>query len=433
MKIYNLLYLLIFLPGVIFAQSNYHPGYIITLSGDTTRGSINYREWSLNPDQVEFKPSGTDASPVQVNPAGIRKFVISDLETYLSFTGNISADRSQSTNSTNGLDIRTAADTTRINRSVFLRLLTTGEHLSLYSYADKDKIRFFFTEGVKPPVELEYHEFYDEDVKQIGYIKQIRYVEVFKSQLIDLSGRHSTDVNMLDEIQSVKYAATDLVNFFDKLNKVSQAYKKLHHRTFTRFFAGITADATTTHYTKQLRLDLNTAMTSTTVMPGFNAGFDVSLNPNVERFIFRSDISVSYNKPSLNYSYSDNVFMYYERYTLNQFTVSGSPKLIYNLYNRDKFKLFMGGGLSLNYSLSWNHKLTTTYIATGYSNNTETKNPFSILPLWISFPIIAGIRLKQKMEISVTYFPTSLYPETNGYKVGNSRISVGLTYHFRNQ
>lgn len=422
MKISTLLYLLVFLPGVIKAQTNYHPGYIINLNGDTTRGAINYREWSLNPDQVEFRADGTNGSVIQLNPAGIRSFVIDDQESYLSYTGAVSADKTQSTNSIYGHDVK-LVDTTKISRSVFLRLLATGKNISLYTYIDKDKIRFFFTEGIKAPAELEYHEFYDEDKHEI------KTVEVFKSQLIALAGRYSSDPTMIDQIQSLKYNSTDLQSYTDKLNKVSSVLRKANHRSSTHFFFGISADATTTHYDKQLRTDLYNHSAHTTVMPGINAGFDVYLNPNVQRFIFRADLSLSYNQPSYTYTYTDNLFTVNQKYAFNQFTVSVSPKLIYNLYNTNKLKFFIGAGASFNYSLYSNNMLTTTNTNGTYSGSTENKDPFALHPVWVGFPLMTGIKLKQKLEISLTYFPTSLYSENNAYAVGNSRISLGLSFN----
>lgn len=425
MNFSQLIYLLIFLPGVIFAQDNYHAGYVINLNGDTTRGSINYREWSINPDLVEFKPELAGSSVIQLIPKSILEFGINNMENYRSYTGLVSADKLQNINTTYGHDTKSVQDTLRINRSVFLKLQTTGKYLSLYKYADKDKIRFFFTEGLKLPVELQYHEYYDEDTRQI------KTVDLFKSQLIELASRYSSDEKVIAQIQTLNYGSTDLGDLIDKLNGVSAAYKKSNQHESTGFFFGLSADATSTYYSKQLRSDLTNNVTNTTNLPGLSAGFDVYLNPNVQRFIFRSDIAVSYNHPSFSYTYADNLFTVYQHYTFNQITVSVSPKLIYNLYNTDKLKVFLGGAMSFNYSYYWNNKLSTTNVTTNYSGSTEKTDPFSLRPFWVSFPILAGIRLKQKFEISVTFAPTSLYAENNAFAVGNSMISLGLKYHFK--
>ena len=47
--------LLIAFPAVVFAQTNYQPGYIVQNSGDTVKGFINYQEWRYSPSAVAFK------------------------------------------------------------------------------------------------------------------------------------------------------------------------------------------------------------------------------------------------------------------------------------------------------------------------------------------------------------------------------------------
>ncbi|MGZ3814058.1 MAG: hypothetical protein ACXVJN_20060, partial [Mucilaginibacter sp.] len=53
--LYKLSVLFFLLPLISVAQSNYKPGYVVTLKGDTIHGFINYREWNKNPRQIAFK------------------------------------------------------------------------------------------------------------------------------------------------------------------------------------------------------------------------------------------------------------------------------------------------------------------------------------------------------------------------------------------
>ncbi|MDB5026006.1 MAG: hypothetical protein JWP78_3761 [Mucilaginibacter sp.] len=47
-KIFKTLLTVVLLPALSYAQSNYKPGYVITLKGDTLPGFIDYREWNSN-------------------------------------------------------------------------------------------------------------------------------------------------------------------------------------------------------------------------------------------------------------------------------------------------------------------------------------------------------------------------------------------------
>jgi hypothetical protein len=56
MKYQNKLLLFFFLlPFFSLAQTNYKPGYVVTLKGDTLRGFIDYKEWIKNPKYISFK------------------------------------------------------------------------------------------------------------------------------------------------------------------------------------------------------------------------------------------------------------------------------------------------------------------------------------------------------------------------------------------
>lgn len=39
----------------IYAQSKFEPGYIVTSDSDTTRGIIEYLNWSQNPENILFR------------------------------------------------------------------------------------------------------------------------------------------------------------------------------------------------------------------------------------------------------------------------------------------------------------------------------------------------------------------------------------------
>ena len=70
--------LLILLPFYALAQSNYKDGYLITQSGDSLAGSIDYKEWYKTPEKIKFRnPQGSGEE---------REYVASDLQ-YLSIAG----------------------------------------------------------------------------------------------------------------------------------------------------------------------------------------------------------------------------------------------------------------------------------------------------------------------------------------------------------
>lgn len=62
------LFIGIFIMSNSFSQENYLNGYIIQLNGDTLKGFVDYRNWKINPDKINFKE---DLNGVKTNYAAI--------------------------------------------------------------------------------------------------------------------------------------------------------------------------------------------------------------------------------------------------------------------------------------------------------------------------------------------------------------------------
>src|SRR5689334_16185743 len=89
---YKALFCAVLLPALSFAQSNYKPGYVVNTKGDTLRGYINYREWGVNPDAIEFKSSLSDKDSKTFTPSDISCFNITGLDAYQHYSGLLSMD-----------------------------------------------------------------------------------------------------------------------------------------------------------------------------------------------------------------------------------------------------------------------------------------------------------------------------------------------------
>jgi hypothetical protein len=64
MKLLSIL-LLVALPTAIFAQTNFHQGYVVKTNGDTVKGYIDYREWGQNPLSIDFRTNKDDKQTQQ--------------------------------------------------------------------------------------------------------------------------------------------------------------------------------------------------------------------------------------------------------------------------------------------------------------------------------------------------------------------------------
>ena len=154
------------------AQNSFKPGYIVTLKGDTTKGLVNYSEWSKNPDQIIFKKDAASAA-VNYTKENTPAFGVEGYGNYHLFSVRLRKYTSAPGNQIS------FADTLYINKNVYLNEIILGKKASLYKYDDGGKIQFLIDEGTSTPHEL------------IGYV-QINFDNYSKLEAVD---RKSTRLN----------------------------------------------------------------------------------------------------------------------------------------------------------------------------------------------------------------------------------------------
>jgi hypothetical protein len=122
-KSLSFLILTTFLSLNVYSQQNFVPGYVVTVQGDTLKGSVDYRNWDKNPDKISFVLEGK-TTPEQYSPLDIKSFKAND-EVYVSAIVKSSASYRKPGNFGDETELKTAIDTT------FLQTLIQGDK-SLY-------------------------------------------------------------------------------------------------------------------------------------------------------------------------------------------------------------------------------------------------------------------------------------------------------------
>jgi hypothetical protein len=230
-----LIILLVALPTVIFAQTNFHKGYVVKNNGDTVKGYVDYREWGQNPLSINFRVNKNDQQTQQFTPSSIKSFQIDGLDTYISYVGLISQDRNHFP------DLSGKLDTSKIQATIFLKLLTTGSRVSLYSQSDEKKTRFFVAEANEIPVELKYYQYYNDDHDAVER-------PFFRGQLIFYINKYDPgNAGLINSAESAAFDDAPLTYLINKINGnkggvVNGAPKK----SSFRFFAGAGAQYTKT-------------------------------------------------------------------------------------------------------------------------------------------------------------------------------------------
>ncbi|MDO3627094.1 outer membrane protein [Mucilaginibacter sp. BT774] len=407
----NLTALFLIVPFALFAQSNYHPGYILKNNRDTLKGFINYREWRQNPKSIDFKVNKTEKQVLQFNPQSIKEFQITGLETYVAYTGEIS------TNQTNFSNLPEKLDTTLKSDTIFLQRLATGSHMTLYKYTDEIKTRFFVAETNGSPEELKYYEYYTN-------AHEIVDKQVFKGQLISYINKLNLQIpGLVNKLDQARYEQTDLEQLINEVNNNDK-------KTFTkkasssRFFAGISVGRTTTEVSEITIAGLPTDILhgQAATSPRINLGVDFFDNPNVQRFVFRGEIAFSYANP--NYAYQiarvDGTSAH-TTYTFNQYTASVAPQILFNFYNKDDFKVYIDAGIAFNFSSYTNNKFVI--------DESDIAGP-DLAPFWINFPLQAGMVLNKKIEVCFTYINKASFSRTSTFDANNQTVSLGVKFLF---
>lgn len=420
MKVFYTL-LIIFFPAIIFAQSNYQPGYILQNNGDTLKGYINYREWDQNPKVIDFKNAPGDEQATQFTPLNVKGFGVNGLETYITYKGLLSMNR------TNFSSLPEHMDTTRKMASVFLKQLVTGKYFTLYSSYDDVKTRFLIAEKGSTPLELKYYEYFNDT-------HDIVRSATYKGQLTFYFGKYYPGKNHLsDRIEYAKYDYSDLESLINEANNEKGDVTK---KTSVRFFAGLALASTKVYVNNINEIDGRQSLTVST--PKINLGIDLFGNPNVQKFIFRMELSLSYINPHFKYDIDPHYSIKSTTnvdYTFNQYTAGLTPQVLFNLYNKANLKIYIDGGVGFNLSVYSNQKLllknTTIYNAV---TNSETDKPYRLNGFWPVFPAQAGVILNNTLEFYVTYISnsnlTASSNATSSLRASSQAINVGAKYLF---
>lgn len=119
---------------IVHSQEKYLPGYIVNLKGDTLSGFIDYRNWKINPDKIDFKDR-LENKQITCRPADITEFKVKD-EIYVSAIVNIET----SPRNTEDLNYDKAMHLQVV--TTFLQTIYKGKK-SLYHYFNLGKDYFY--------------------------------------------------------------------------------------------------------------------------------------------------------------------------------------------------------------------------------------------------------------------------------------------------
>ena len=413
MKLFKLCLLLCFFSSTIYAQSNYHEGFVLKNNGDTVKGYINYHEWTLSPKIIDFKADKDHKDVVHFRPDEIKEFRIIGMETFVSYIGIISNNKTNFPNYPEGLDTSKVLDT------IFLQQIATGNNLTLYYNNDKVKMRFFIAEKHTKPEELKYYIYYNEG-------NQVVTAPVFNRQLQQYVNQFAPgNQKLINKLKNTEYDQSHLTNFINNLNGID-AGKNTTRGKQSRFYIGAAISSTTAQYSQP-----GSIQKSTSVSPKINLGVDLFNNPNVQQFIFRAEFSLWYVMPRFNSLTTINDAPVNAVYEFNQYTASITPQILINIYNTDNFKFYLDGGWAFNISKYTNDMATVKNQDAATTTYYTVKKPLDLSGFWSSFPLQAGVVINKKVEIYASYSFYAAYTKYESLSIANKTINAGFKFYLK--
>lgn len=405
------------------AQTNYKQGFVITNNGETINGFINYREWYSNPDNISFKITLNDKVQAY-HPTDISYFEITGIEQYQSAMVAISMGKT---------DIQTVGneiDTTSKTDQVFLKIVQKGANVSLLSYTDAIKTRFYVTDNKTggAPQELKYQPYLDRDSPSL------KKKNVYYAQLIELANKYRQDDAraVIDRIVVLDYNESEILKIINLINNDTSAPVKKSNAHAYSMYAGIGLNAS--QVTRQGNPPTGTTdIEKSSYLPELVFGVDVPFNPNTGRLVFRAELVLEMIKANIsNYDveYSSTTV---RTYSFTQTSASLRPQLVYNFFNGNSFKFYLGGGTVINfsrYSAANTKKQMSSATVPGFNSVTDEKAPSSGSA---SFTPIAkaGFIIGKKLDLNFGYSPSTGIPSAaNILGVSITTVEAGINYRF---
>ncbi|EDM34987.1 hypothetical protein PBAL39_07910 [Pedobacter sp. BAL39] len=406
-----------FLSGLLFlatismyahAQKNFQRGYIITNNNDTLKGYVNYKEKGYNSATIDFKHTLADK---------FRKYTlkecagwgVEDLAVYRRYV----VDVSQATISLSALSDK--IDSSSKRDTVFLHVVQDGQNAVLFSYVDANKRRYYALErGKSEPEELTRY-VYKRDGRVLtagNYISKVQ----------QLLWKYNPDAEER-RLEGLHYVNADMISVFSKINRTERRRKR---NVSTRFFAGPALQVSGVSYTGDDELAGADVKSKSGFGPAFNAGMDLFANGAAGKLFFRAELSVMMSKNELTRHTSSFISNKDIKHNIEQLNIAVTPQALYNIWNKDLLKLYVGVGAALNFT-SYPKNERSEY---EYQRNRTLTRDVELKSFNVSFPFRAGAVLSKHLELSASYTLPMGITDYAFYTVKVDRYQIGINYLF---
>ncbi|MDP4186042.1 MAG: hypothetical protein Q8862_12900, partial [Bacteroidota bacterium] len=376
--------------GMVSAQSNFKKGYVVMFAHDTINGYIDYRNWSKNPKEIQFKKEGEQQVRI-FSPLNCKSFQVEN-EIY---EGHI-VDVENSPIDINHLSV--TSKPAMIRDTVFLSVFLRGRANLYYLKDEIDKTHLLIQVGGDSVVELIHKKYYVVDSKDSLIQNQpvIDFSETvypmgennfYKGQLI----AYLKEENLRSLIEKARYCDTDLIKIIRKYNNTigtDKIYKKNYKIEIKPYIcAGITNVSLVFEGINSSSYGSPSNINSEN-KPGINAGIGLEL------FFPRSEkkMSLVSELGYLKYNKTTQLTMLYHQHQISfSYQFLKSTNLLRYALTNTKLRPYIEGGIDFAYLLGED----ITRLINPDSNDPVLRiNEYFHYKGKLEFKAIAGIGLK---------------------------------------
>lgn len=405
------------------AQSNFKTGYVITSKGDTVKGFIDYREWASNPVSINFKTDLKDKKGRSFTTSDIRFFEISNMEAYQKYEGKISMDATDPDKITQGRDSSFRVDT------VFMKVVRKGTNVTLFSYTDPLKVRYYIGESPDfSPVELIYRVYNNSDAETATHGKTIDE-NTYLKQLFALANKYNAlDDNLSRLFERSNYSEPALLDIVDKINKVSRAElsKNKSLNPAVRLFITGAINVTNIAPTSVSPYANAGGTSHTSFGPSAGIGIILYTNPNTQRLQIRAGFTVSGSQYSA--LYQNKVIPYIPvKFSFNDLRIGLTPEIVYNFYNGENFKFYAGAGFGIMYHTYSNATFGPQNPKDSFDGTAEN-DPYNFNKLDNPFFGTVGVQFSKHWEVFVNYLSSTATTNGGYFQLSNTSEQIGINY-----
>ncbi|MCJ8164076.1 outer membrane beta-barrel protein [Pontibacter sp. E15-1] len=421
------LFFLLLLPSLAVAQSNYKKGFVVTTAGDTLQGFIDYKEWEINPRTFSFSASASNSAAQEFSASNASYFEVTGFEAYQRYEGPLTMNEVHKDNL-----LYSRPDTTVLTDRVFLKKRLDNAIVTLYAYKDHIKQRYFILEkGTTQPQELIYRRYYKDTNSHLIVTQQF-----YKGQLMILAQKKGLLTDKLKrEIEAADYREVDLEKILGKFNGLSNAElaKDKRWQVGASFFAGVALSRSVMEVKGRPPFS-ESSENAPSYAPHVTFGVDAFVNKHVRKTVLRLEVGLqnaSYHMEATEQISSST--RYDLTYDVTMQTAYLMPQLLYNLYNKDNFKLFLGIGPSLNFSNYSKNMYQKRYVNPNVENPSVYKHDeyMDLLGSWSTYAVRAGAVIGKRYELSAMYVAPGTLSTYTFYSITSGSMNIGVNYLFR--